>query len=74
MMLLKILCMINWLQKSIPSTSRLVSKTHHDLDKQNLEKNDGVDKRTPNTGGLVKNTDYNTKLTEIDIRYLALLV
>lgn len=51
MILLKILCMINWLQKSIPSTSRLVSKTHHDSDKQNLEKNDGVDKRTPNTGG-----------------------
>ena len=40
-------------------TSRFVLKTKYDTDKSELEN------KIPDTGGLVKKTDYNTKITEI---------
>ena len=58
---------VNAIDTKIPNTSGLVSKTHHELDKQGLEKTD-VDIKISNIRGLVKNTDYNTKIAEIEIK------
>ena len=53
---------INTIDTKIPSTIGLVTKTQFDSDKQSLEKEiEDVD----NTSGLVKKTDYSTKITEI---------
>ena len=44
----------NYVDTKIPSTSGLITKTQHNLDKQGLQKNiEGVDKKIPNTSGLV---------------------
>ena len=64
--------MMNCLSHSmllIPSASGLVTKTQYDLDKQGLEKKiEGADTRIRNTSGLIKMTDYNTKITQIEIK------
>ena len=55
----------NAVDTEIPKTTRLVTKTQYYSDKQGLEKNiEDLDKRKPNTIGLVKNTSYNTKIAE----------
>ena len=41
-------------------TSKFVLKTKYDTDKSELEN------KIPDTSGLVKNTDCNTKITEIE--------
>ena len=49
----------------IPSTNGLLTKTQCNSDKQGLEKKiKNADKKIPNTSGLVRMTDYNTKHTE----------
>ena len=53
---------VNTIDTKIPSTIGLVTKTQFDSDKQGLEKKiEDVD----NTSGLVKKTDYSTKITEV---------
>ena len=43
-----------------------ILKTEYDTDKSDLEKKiSAVDKKIPDTSGLVKKTDYNSKITEI---------
>ena len=55
----------NAVDTEIPKTTRLVTKTQYYSDKQGLEKNiEDLDKRKPNTIGLVKNTSYNTNIAE----------
>ena len=50
----------------LPSTGRLVFKMQYDSDKQSLKKKiDYVNKKIPNTSGMVKSTDYNTKVTKV---------
>ena len=48
-----------------------MTKTQYNSDKQGLEKKtkDG-DKKIPNTKGLVRKTDCNTKITEIENKVL----
>ena len=54
-LLLRYQVLVNW------------SIKQYDSDKQTLERKiDGVDKKIPNTSGLVKKTDYKTKITEIE--------
>ena len=51
----------------MPSTSRLVTKTQKTHNKQGPEKKiENVDIKIPNTSGLVKKIDYNTKIREIE--------
>ena len=40
-------------------------KTKYNTDKLDFEKNSYADKKIPNTGELVKETDHNAKFTEI---------
>ena len=64
--------MMNWLVTKVNaikvlSTNGLVSKTQYSSDKQNLEKIvRGVNKKMVYTSGLVKKTDLNNKITEIE--------
>ena len=66
--------MMNWLVTKVNaikvlSTNGLVSKTQYSPDKQNLEKIvRGVNKKMVYTSGLVKKTDLNNKITEIENR------
>ena len=55
---------LNVISTRIPSTSRIVNKTQHDSDKQHLEKKieKDIDQKIPNTSGLFKKTNYNTKM------------
>ena len=47
----------------------LVTRTQYDSEKEDLEKNiDDLNKKIPNTSGLVKRADYNTKITEIEYK------
>ena len=46
--------------------SEFVLKTKYDTEKSELEK------RIPDTSRLVKNTDYNAKITEIENKYQVL--
>ena len=63
---------MNWLVTKVNaikvlSTNGLVSKTQYSPDKQNLEKIvRGVNKKMVYTSGLVKKTDLNNKITEIE--------
>ena len=68
-------CIINKLQKlmtmggKISRTTRLNNKSQYDPDKQNLKKKIvDVDKKILDASGSVKKTDYNTKITEIEIK------
>ena len=65
---LKRLGIINWLPKSmllIPSYSGLVTKKKYDL--EGLEKKiEQVDKKIPNTNGLLKKIDCSTRIIDIE--------
>ena len=64
--------MMNWLVTKVNaikvlSTNGLVSKTQYSSDKKNIEKIvRGVNKKMVYTSGLVKKTDLNNKITEIE--------
>ena len=63
----KLVMKINAIDFKIPSNNWLVTKTHDDSVKQCLEKKiNDVNKKILNASGLVKKTDYNTKITYID--------
>ena len=63
----KLVMKINAIDIKIPSNNWLVTKTHDDSVKQCLEKKiNDVNKKILNASGLVKKTDYNTKITYID--------
>ena len=63
----KLISNIIAIDTKVPSTSRIVTKTQCDSDRQVLEKKiEKVNKKTPKTTGLVKNTDYNFKIKEIE--------
>ena len=49
-------------------TRGFVLKTKYDTDKSELENN------IPDTSDLVKMTDYNTKITEIKVKFLILVI
>ena len=77
-MLSKRLGIINWLPKSMlliliyQALVDLVTKAQYDLARQGLEKKiEQVDKNIPNTSELVKNTDCNTRITEIESKILS---
>ena len=66
---------VNAIIIKIPSTSGLLTEKQYDSDKEGIEKKiEVVDRKTPIISGLVKKTDYYTKITEIETRYLLLLV
>ena len=71
----KLVMKINAIDIKIPSNNWLVTKTHDDSVKQCLEKRiKDVNKKILNASGLVKKTDYNTKITYIDyLVYLGLV-
>ena len=46
--------------------SGFVLKTKYDRAKSDLEKKSNADKKIPDINGLVKKTDYNVKITEIE--------
>ena len=51
----KFVTKFNAIDNQIPSVTEFVSKTHYDSDKQVLERKiKDVDKKIPNTNGLVK--------------------
>ena len=66
---------VNAIDIKMPSNNWLVTKTHDDSVKQCLEKRiKDVNKKILNASGLVKKTDYNTKITYIDyLVYLGLV-
>ena len=49
-------------------TSRFVLKNEYDTDKSELEK------KIPDSSGLVKKTDYSAKLVKQKVKYLVLVV
>ena len=56
-------------------TTGFVLKTTYDTDKSDLEKKiSDVDKEIPDTSGLAKKADLNAQITEIEIKYLVLLI
>ena len=58
-----------WFIKKYIYTSNPITQTiqSHNSDKKSLEKKvDNVDKIITNTSGLVKKTNYNTKIREIE--------
>lgn len=58
---------VNAIDATIPSNTGLVTKILDDSVKKGLEKEImDVNKKIPNTSGLVKKTDYNKKITEIE--------
>ena len=61
----------NAIDDNILRTSRLVTKPQHNLDKHGLETNiEDVDKRITSICELVKKTDNNTKITEVENKIL----
>ena len=57
----------NAVDTKILSTSGLITKTQYDSGKQGLEKKiEYFYKKIPSTSGLIKNTDCNTKVAEIE--------
>ena len=46
----------------------MVLKAKYDTDKTRIEN------KSPDTSGLVKKTDYNAKITEIEVKYKVLVV
>ena len=58
---------VNATGTKIPATSLLITKTQYDSGKKGLGKKIvDIDKKIPNTSGLVKKTDCNSKITEIE--------
>ena len=56
-------------------TTGFVLKTKYDTDKSDLEKKiSDVDKKILDTSDLVKKRDYSSKITEIEGKYLVLVV
>ena len=52
---------------NIVNISRFVLKTKYDTDKSDLEsKISDADETIPDTSGLVRNTDYNAKITKLE--------
>ena len=63
----KLVMKVNAIDATIPSNTGLVTKILDDSVKKGLEKEImDVNKKIPNTSGLVKKTDYNEKITEIE--------
>ena len=66
---------VNGIDAKMPKTSGLVTNTNFKLDKQGLEKEiEGPAKKLLNICGLLKITDYNTKLQLRKKRCLVLLI
>ena len=58
---------------NIINISRFVLKTKYDTDKSDLEsKISDADKTIPDTSGLVRNTDYNAKITKLEKKPLSI--
>ena len=53
------------LNTKIPSTRELVTKAQYGPDKQGPQNIWGCRKMIPNNNGIVKKTDYNTKIAEV---------
>ena len=64
----KLMIKFNAIDTELTSTSSvLVTKTQYDLDNHSPENNiEDVDKKIPNSSGLVKKTDCNTKIPDIE--------
>ena len=63
----KLVMKVNAIDATITSNTGLVTKILDDSVKKGLEKEImDVNKKIPNTSGLVKKTDYNEKITEIE--------
>ena len=63
----KLVTKANAIDFKVPSTSRLVSKTQYNSDKQGLENNfEDVNKKIPSTSVLVEKTNLNSKVIEIE--------
>ena len=59
----------------MPNTNGLVAKKQYDSDKQSLEKKTGDgDTKVPNGSRLVKKTDYNINIIEIEKNKLLVLL
>ena len=58
---------VNNLEKKMFDATTLSHKNQYNTDKQNLEKKiGGVDKKIPDTSGLVTTTILNTKISEVE--------
>ena len=59
---------VNVICTRIRSTSRIVNETQYDSDKQGLQKKieKDIDRKMPNTSGLFKKTNYNTKMIQLE--------
>ena len=58
---------VNAINTKVPSISGLVFKTEYDSDKQDLDKNFvDVNQKKPNTSGLDRKTDLNSKDIKIE--------
>ena len=67
------LCIMNWLPKSMLSAlgygaQAEQSTKQYDSDKQGLQKKieKDIDQKMPNTSGLFKKTNYNTKMIQLE--------
>ena len=66
---------INKLAKKIPDATTLIHVSQYNIDKQNLEKKtEDVDKKIPEYSSLATTTVINTKIREVNNKYLTLVV
>ena len=70
----KFIIKVNAIDTKIPSTSRLVTKTQYDSDKEGRDKKiEDVDQKIPITSGVIKKMTTAQKLQRLKTRYLMLL-
>ena len=63
----------NAINTKVRSTGRLISKKQYDLDKENLEQKEDIDKEISNTSNLVTNAKPIQNVQRFKIYYLILL-
>ena len=64
----------NSLEKKIPDAATMIHINQYNTDKQNLEKKIGdADQKIPDTSGLVTTTVLNTKVNEVENKFLIMI-
>ena len=64
----------NSLEKKNPDAAKLIHINQYNTDKQNLEKKIGdADQKIPDTSGLVTTTVLNTKVNEVENKFLIMI-
>lgn len=62
----KLVSKVDCIETKIASTTRFINKLQYDQKNKKKKDVEHVHKKVPNTTDLVKNTDYNFNMTEIE--------